>query len=67
MKSFAETLKLAESSESEGIPMMSDSFARWGQDIRQDAESLWPAVAERVLQEHATKIFVDIDCASPIQ
>lgn len=65
LKSFAETLKKAEPDV--GIPIMADGFARWGKDIQRDAEALWPTIADRVLKEYATRLFIDIDMASPIE
>lgn len=50
-----------------GIPGMRDSFDRWSQDVQNLAESVWPRIAERVVQEYATKLLIDADYASPIE
>jgi hypothetical protein len=65
MKSFADTLKEAEVVV--GMPGLAKEFAGYGQDIREYAETVWPAIADRVVKEYATQLACDMEMASPIE
>lgn len=60
-----ETLKRAEPDV--GIPGMSADFDRWSADARSYAEAVWPEIADRVLKDYATRLFVDVCFATPIE
>jgi len=65
MKSFRETLALAEPEV--GIPIMVEEFDKWGKDIKVYLESVWHNIADRVLKEYATKLYIDTLRCSPIE
>ena len=65
MKSLAETLREAEPDV--GIPATAESFALWGKNVQPHAESVWPAIADQVLKEHASRLFCEVDTVSPIE
>lgn len=67
MKSFRETLKMAEPVPKMGIPKMSESFDQWGEDIKKYTETVWPELAEWALMDLATKIHININFCSPIE
>lgn len=62
-KSFSEALKAAESQV--GIPCMADSYDNWDEAVRHQAESVWPAIRERVINDYASQMFVDMDLVTP--
>ena len=65
LPSFAKTL--SRSRPPFGSSGMAELFRDWGTDIREEAERVWPIIAECVLRSHARAIFTELRNAWPTE